>query len=92
MFQMVSSISNGNLFSEKVEKMAIKQGAGTVIISAQIEEEISQLEDDEAELDDDDSEPSTDRTPAPSSLPIRNSSILVARPWGQSPKALNLCL
>ena len=30
--------------------MAIKQGAGTVIISAQIEEEISQLEDDEAEL------------------------------------------
>ena len=44
------SASNGNLFSEKVEKMAIKQGAGTVIISAQIEEEISQLEDDEAEL------------------------------------------
>ena len=30
--------------------MAAAQGAGTVIISAQIEEEISQLEDDEAEM------------------------------------------
>ena len=30
--------------------MAAEQGAGTVIISAQIEEEISQLEADEADL------------------------------------------
>ena len=42
--------SNGNKYSQQVEKMAAGQGAGTVIISAQIEEEISQLEDDEAEL------------------------------------------
>jgi len=44
------SASDGNSFSEKVEKMALQQGAGTIIISAQIEEEISQLEDDEAKL------------------------------------------
>ena len=44
------SSSNGNKYSQQVEKMAAEQGAGTVIISAQIEEEISQLEDDEAEL------------------------------------------
>jgi hypothetical protein len=44
------SASDGNKYSQQVEKMASEQGAGTVIISAQIEEEISQLEEDEAEL------------------------------------------
>ena len=44
------SASDGNKYSQQVEKMAAEQGAGTVVISAQIEEEISQLEDDEAEL------------------------------------------
>ena len=42
--------SNGNAFSRKVEEMATSQGAGTVTISAQIEEEISQLEEDEAQM------------------------------------------
>ena len=42
--------SNGNAFSRKVEEMAASQGAGTVTISAQIEEEISQLEEDEAQM------------------------------------------
>jgi len=40
----------GNEYSNKVAEMAESQGAGTVIISAQIEEEISQLEADEAEM------------------------------------------
>ena len=40
----------GNEYSNKVAEMAASQGAGTVIISAQIEEEISQLEVDEAEM------------------------------------------
>ena len=40
----------GNAFSAAVDKMAAEQGAGTVVISARIEEEISQLEPDEAEL------------------------------------------
>ena len=40
----------GNEYSNKVGEMAASQGAGTVIISAQIEEEISQLEADEAEM------------------------------------------
>ena len=44
------STAYGNKYSQKVENMAAEQGAGTVIISAQIEEEISQLEDDEAKL------------------------------------------
>jgi GTP-binding protein YchF len=43
------SAATGNAFSEQVEKMAAEQGAGTVVISAQIEEEISQLDADEAE-------------------------------------------
>ncbi|NHQ75318.1 redox-regulated ATPase YchF [Roseovarius gahaiensis] len=43
------SAATGNAFSEQVEKMAADQGAGTVVISAQIEEEISQLEAEEAE-------------------------------------------
>jgi hypothetical protein len=44
------SASDGNNYSKQVEKMAAEQGAGTVVISAQIEEEISQLEEDEAKL------------------------------------------
>jgi GTP-binding protein YchF len=44
------SASKGNEFSARVAEMAAAQGAGTVIISAQIEEEISQLEDEEAEM------------------------------------------
>ena len=43
------SAATGNAFSEQVVKMAADQGAGTVVISAQIEEEISQLDADEAE-------------------------------------------
>jgi len=42
--------SAGNAHSAKVAEMAAEQGAGTVIISAQIEEEISQLDADEADL------------------------------------------
>jgi len=44
------SSATGNAFSEKVAVMAAEQGAATVVISAQIEEEISQLEDDEAAM------------------------------------------
>ncbi len=40
----------GNAHSEAVAQMAVEQGAGTVVISAKIEEEISQLEEDEAEM------------------------------------------
>jgi len=40
----------GNAHSAKVAEMAAQQGAGTVIISAQIEEEISQLDAEEADL------------------------------------------
>lgn len=43
-----SEASEGNAHSEKVAAMAAEQGNSHVIISAQIEEEISQLEDDEA--------------------------------------------
>ena len=42
--------SEGNEHSAAVAKMAAEQGAGTVVISARIEEEISQLEPDEAEM------------------------------------------
>ena len=42
--------SAGNAHSARVSEMAAEQGAGTVIISAQIEEEISQLDADEADL------------------------------------------
>ncbi len=42
--------AEGNAHSASVAKMAAEQGAGTVVISARIEEEISQLEPDEAEL------------------------------------------
>ena len=44
------SAASGNAFSEKVAQMAAEQGAGTVVISAQIEEEISQLDADEATM------------------------------------------
>jgi len=42
--------ATGNAHSEAVEKMAAAQGAGAVVISAKIEEEISQLEAEEAEM------------------------------------------
>ncbi|MDT1986972.1 MAG: redox-regulated ATPase YchF [Planktomarina sp.] len=42
--------ASGNLHSSRVAEMATKQGNSHVIISAQIEEEISQLEDEEAEM------------------------------------------
>jgi hypothetical protein len=42
------SAATGNALSAKVAEMAAAQGAGTVVISAKIEEEVSQL-DDEAE-------------------------------------------
>ena len=44
------SAATGNAHSQAVAAMAAAQGAGHVIISAQIEEEISKLEDDEAEM------------------------------------------
>ena len=37
--------SDGNKFSELVEQLAASQGAGSVVISAQIEEEVSALDD-----------------------------------------------
>jgi len=39
------SAADGNDFSAKVEEMAARQGAESVVISAQIEEEVSSLED-----------------------------------------------
>lgn len=45
-----ASSAEGNDFSQKVAVMAAEQGAASVVISAQIEEEISQLEPDEAEM------------------------------------------
>ncbi|MFS4439398.1 redox-regulated ATPase YchF [Paracoccaceae bacterium GXU_MW_L88] len=45
-----SSAGTGNAHSAKVAEMAAAQGAGHVVISAAIEEEISQLEDDEAQM------------------------------------------
>ena len=42
--------AKGNSKSDAVAKMAAAQGAGTVVISAKIEEEISQLDADEAEM------------------------------------------
>ncbi len=44
------SAASGNEFSDQVAKMAAEQGAAHVIISAAIEEEISQLEAEEAEM------------------------------------------
>jgi len=45
-----SAAANGNAQSARVAEMAAAQGAGHVVISAQIEEEISQLAADEAEM------------------------------------------
>ncbi|QGX97463.1 redox-regulated ATPase YchF [Roseovarius faecimaris] len=45
-----ASAASGNAHSEKVREMAEAQGAASVVISAQIEEEISQLDADEAEM------------------------------------------
>ena len=42
--------SEGNALSARVAEMAAAQGAASVVISAKIEEEISQLEPDEAEM------------------------------------------
>ena len=42
--------SRGNAHSEAVARMAAEQGAAAVVISARIEEEISQLDRDEAEM------------------------------------------
>ncbi|MDA0222737.1 MAG: redox-regulated ATPase YchF [Proteobacteria bacterium] len=42
--------ASGNSLSAKVVEMAAAQGAGCVVISAAIEEEISQLEDDERDM------------------------------------------
>ncbi|MCV2882165.1 redox-regulated ATPase YchF [Actibacterium sp. XHP0104] len=42
--------ATGNAHSEAVAKMAAEQGAAAVVISAKIEEEISQLDADEAEM------------------------------------------
>ncbi|MFN4129293.1 MAG: redox-regulated ATPase YchF [Paracoccaceae bacterium] len=45
-----SSAASGNSQSARVAEMAKAQGAGTVVISARIEEEISQLPEDEATM------------------------------------------
>lgn len=45
-----SDAATGNTHSAAVAKMAVEQGNSYVIISAQIEEEISQLKDDEAKM------------------------------------------
>jgi ribosome-binding ATPase len=45
-----ASAASGNDFSAKVARMAADQGAAHVVISAQIEEEISQLDQDEAAM------------------------------------------
>ncbi|WBU61584.1 redox-regulated ATPase YchF [Paracoccus albus] len=42
--------AQGNALSERVAQMAAEQGAGQVVISAKIEEEISQLDAEEAEM------------------------------------------
>jgi len=42
--------ATGNALSEKVAQMAREQGAASVVISAKIEEEISQLDDEEATM------------------------------------------
>ncbi|MCK8483010.1 redox-regulated ATPase YchF [Aliiroseovarius sp. S2029] len=45
-----SDAASGNAYSEAVEKMAAEQGAASVVISAKIEEEISQLDADDMEM------------------------------------------
>jgi len=45
-----ASAASGNSQTARVAEMAAAQGAGMVVISARIEEEISQLDDEEAEM------------------------------------------
>ncbi len=45
-----SCAANGNSQSARVAEMAVREGAASVVISARIEEEISQLADDEAAM------------------------------------------
>ena len=45
-----ASAATGNALSERVAEMAAREGAASVVISARIEEEISQLDADEAEM------------------------------------------
>ncbi|MHA6266948.1 redox-regulated ATPase YchF [Aliiroseovarius sp. CAU 1755] len=45
-----SDAASGNAYSQAVEKMAAEQGAASVVISAKIEEEISQLDADDMEM------------------------------------------
>ena len=45
-----SSAANGNSLSAKVEEMAAKQGAGAVVISAKIEEELAQMPEEDAAM------------------------------------------
>ncbi|WP_289042634.1 redox-regulated ATPase YchF [uncultured Aliiroseovarius sp.] len=45
-----SDAAKGNAYSQAVEKMAAEQGAASVVISAKIEEEISQLDTDDMEM------------------------------------------
>ncbi|WP_298559537.1 redox-regulated ATPase YchF [uncultured Aliiroseovarius sp.] len=45
-----SDAATGNAYSKAVEEMAAAQGAASVVISAKIEEEISQLEDEDMEM------------------------------------------
>ncbi|WP_343117293.1 redox-regulated ATPase YchF [Ostreiculturibacter nitratireducens] len=45
-----ASAGTGNALSDRVAQMAAEQGAGHVVISARIEEEISQLDREEAEM------------------------------------------
>lgn len=42
------SAANGNAYSDAVAKMAVEQGAASVVVSAAIEEEISQLDEEES--------------------------------------------
>jgi hypothetical protein len=44
------SAASGNAFSDRVAELAAREGAGCVVISARIEEEISQLPAEEAEM------------------------------------------
>ncbi|WP_424940564.1 redox-regulated ATPase YchF [Aliiroseovarius sp. S253] len=45
-----SDAATGNAYSKAVEEMAAAQGAASVVISAKIEEEISQLDDEDMEM------------------------------------------
>lgn len=45
-----SDAASGNAYSKAVEEMAAAQGAASVVISAKIEEEISQLDDEDMEM------------------------------------------